>query len=249
MTIRIISRLDVKPPNLVKGIHLEGFRKIGNPADYALNYFEAGADEIMYQDIVASLYGRNTLTNLINETAKNLFIPLTVGGGIRSLQDAESLIRSGCDKVAVNSHAIARPKLLSELSQTLGVQAVVLGIEVVKRDGNWSVMTHGGREHTGKVLTEWIKEAEQIGIGEIFLTSIDQDGTFKGFDLHLYDEARNTTNVSIIAHGGAGTMQQILDVCQTGVNAVAIASVLHYKKLNIKTVKEYLFSNGFQTRI
>lgn len=248
MIFRIIARLDIKPPNLVKGIHLEGFRKIGSPAEFAERYFEDGIDEIIYQDIVASLYGRNTLTELISQTAKNIFIPLSVGGGIKNLNDAETLIRSGCDKVVLNTAAVLNPKVISEISEVLGAQAVVLGIEAIKRGSSWLVMTNSGREHTGKKVTDWIKEVDQLGIGEIMLTSIDFEGTEKGFDFNLYETARLLTSKSLIAHGGAGSVHDIVKIAKIGINGVAISSVLHKERFLVSEIKHELLKNGISIR-
>lgn len=249
MTFRVISRLDIKPPNLVKGIHLEGLRKLGDPALFATKYYKAGIDEISYQDIVASLYNRNSIKELVSTTAESVFVPISVGGGIRSINDATGLIRSGADKISINTAAIKRPEFLQELSAVLGSQAVILGVEAKKTtNGEYLVMTDCGREHTGKSVLDWIQEATHYGIGEILLTSIDMEGTQKGFDLDLLTKVREITDVPIIAHGGCGKMTDVSDVAHAGGDGYAIATVLHYERFTITDIKNHLSSVGIDVR-
>ena len=249
MTFRVISRLDIKPPNLVKGIHLEGLRKIGNPSIFANRYYEAGVDEISYQDIVASLYNQNSIKNLVSTTAESVFVPISVGGGIRSIADATQLIRSGADKVSVNTAAVKRPEFLQELATVFGSQAVTLGIEAKKVSaGDYLVMTDCGREHSGKSVKDWIQEACSFGVGEILLTSIDREGTQRGFDLDLLSMVRALTDLPIIAHGGCGKLSDISDVANEGGDGYAIASVLHYEKLAIGDIKTHLTRAGVEVR-
>jgi len=249
MTFRVNARLDVKPPNLVKGIHLEGFRKIGNPSVYAERYYQDGADEISYQDIVASLYDRNSIDELISETAKSVFIPITVGGGIKSAEQAEKLIRQGADKVCINSGAVKNPRLIEEIAGSLGSQAVVLGVEAKQILKNaYTPMTDCGREHSGMDVRGWVEKASELGIGEIVLTSIDQEGTLKGFDFELFSQVRNSTNVPIILHGGAGSFEDIRAAAEAGADGVAIASILHFQKISIREIKKSLVAANIGVR-
>jgi cyclase len=250
MTFRVIARLDVKPPNLVKGIHLEGFRQIGNPALYAEKYFKDGADEISYQDIVASLYDRNSMDDLVSETATSVFVPITVGGGIKSAEQAEKLVKHGADKVCINTGAINNPSLIEEIAGSLGSQAVVLGIEAKHLSEKiYTPMTDCGREHSGMDIREWVEKASKLGIGEIVLTSIDREGTLKGFDFELFSQVRNSTNVPIILHGGAGSLEDIRAASQVGADGVAIASLLHFQKATIREIKESLVAANVEVRL
>src|SRR6185437_12546090 len=185
-TVRLIARLDIKAPNLIKGIHLEGLRVIGDPNVYARRYYEQGADELIYMDIVASLYERNSLTDIVEKATRNVFVPLTVGGGVRSVEDARKLLASGADKVGINTAAVRRPALIAEIAQRFGSQAVVLSIEAKRSSpGHWEAYTDNGREHTGLDVVAWAKRATELGAGEILLTSVDQEGTRKGLDVAL----------------------------------------------------------------
>jgi len=186
MSIRIIPRLDIKGPNLVKGIHLEGLRVLGRPEEFAKYYYEQGADELMYQDVVASLYGRNSLQEIINRTAKAIFIPLTVGGGIRTIEDIRNVLRAGADKVAINTAAIKNPEFIKQAAINYGSSTIVIAIEAIKhKNGDYFAYTDNGREYTGKEVVEWAKRVEELGAGEIVLTSVDREGTGEGFDLDL----------------------------------------------------------------
>lgn len=250
MTFRVIARLDVKPPNLVKGVHLEGLRKIGNPWEFAKKYYEEGADEISYQDIVASLYNRNSIAELVAQTAKDVFIPLSVGGGIRTAQDANNLVRMGADKVIVNTAAVARPTIIRDIADNLGNQAVIVGIEAMNSNSDsWEVMTNCGREHTNRNVIEWVQEVESLGAGELLLTSINREGTRKGFDLELVSRVRKISNLPLIAHGGAGKLSDILDVARAGADAVALATILHHNIIQINEIKNHLRSAGFEVRV
>jgi cyclase len=246
---RVIARLDVKPPHLVKGIHLEGLRKIGSPIDYALRYYKEGVDEIQYQDIVASLYKRESILNLISETAERVFVPLTVGGGVRNLDDALSLVRHGADKVVVNTGAINDPTLITKIANELGSQAVVLAIEVIRRNNSYSCLTNSGRETTKIQLEAWISEAEDRGCGEILVTSIDAEGTMRGPDYELIEFVRQRTILPMIAHGGFSSFNDVYNVATLGVDAVSLASIIHFNHITIKQLKEYLFGRGVDVRI
>lgn len=247
---RVIARLDVKGPNLIKGIHLEGLRVVGNPQQFATEYFEQGIDEIIYMDAVASLYGRNSLTDIIEKTSKDIFIPITVGGGIRSVEDAWKLFRSGADKVALNTAAIANPELITDISKRFGNQAVVISIEAkAQADGSWEAYVDNGREKTGKDVVAWAKEVESLGAGEILLTSVDKEGTQKGFDSKLIKQVSKEVNIPVIASGGMGSISDFGEsVNEAGADAVAIAHMLHYKKLTVKEIKQFAMSNNIPVR-
>jgi len=250
MTFRIISRLDIKPPNLVKGVHLEGFRKVGDPAFFARKYYEQGADEISYQDIVASLYDRNSIQSLVSITAEDVFIPVTVGGGIRNIEDATLLIRSGADKVCLNTAAVKNPDVISHLASVFGTQAVVLGIEAKHSGGgDYSVMTDCGREKSGLSVKDWAGLASELGAGEIFLTSIDREGTRSGLDLELLKLVRSLSELPIVLHGGSKTAEDISLAAKAGADGVAIASLLHFQINTITELKESLSNLGIKVRI
>lgn len=249
-SIRLIPRLDIKGPNLIKGIHLEGLRVVGDPQEYARRYYDQGADELIYMDIVASLYGRNSLRDIVSRTAQNVFIPLTVGGGIRSVDDVRELLRAGADKVAVNTAAVKRPELISEIARAFGSQCMVLSIEA-KQIGTerWEVFTDNGRERTGLDVIAWVKKAVYFGAGEVMLTSVDREGTRKGFDVDLVRAVTDACAVPVIASGGMGTVDHFVDVCQQGhADAVAIADVLHYRRLELKEIKDSVCARGISVR-
>ena len=238
--IRLIPRLDIKGPNLIKGIHLEGLRVMGDPQEFAVGYYEGGADELIYMDVVASLYGRNSLTDIVKRTVQNVFIPLTVGGGIRSTDDVKDILRSGADKVAINTAAINNPKLIRQVSQRFGSQCMVLSIEAKQTGpGEWEAYTDNGREKTGKNVREWVQQGVELGAGEILLTSVDREGTRKGFDIELVKAVSEAVPVPVIASGGMGQAQDLIDVVQHGkADAVAMADVLHYRRMEIKDIRE-----------
>ncbi len=237
--MRLIARLDIKGPNLIKGIHLEGLRVIGDPQARALKYYQAGADELLYMDIVASLYQRNNLTEVVRRTAENIFIPLTVGGGVRSLDDVDSLLRSGADKVAVNTAATRRPSLLREIANRFGSQCLVLSIEAKRGPGGWEAYTDNGREHTGLDVLDWARQAVGLGVGEILLTSVDQEGTRKGFDLPLVKAVATAVPVPVIASGGMGGIEHLIEVVREGkADAVAMADILHYDREDLAEIRD-----------
>jgi len=246
-TIRIIPRLDIKGPNLVKGIHLEGLRVLGRPESFARHYYEQGADELLFQDTVASLYQRNNLAEIVKKTGENIFVPLTVGGGIRSLEDINRVLRAGADKVAINTAAIANPDFINKASETFGSSTIVVAVEVIRQaDGSYLLYTDNGREHTGINALSWIKEVEQRGAGEILLTSIDSEGTGKGFDLSLLEEVSDLISIPLIAHGGAASVKDIHDAVVNGkADAVALASMLHYTAINqLREMTDSSFEEG-----
>lgn len=228
--IRIIPRLDIKGQNLVKGIHLEGLRVLGKPEDFARHYYECGADELMYQDVVASLYGRNSLHDIISRTAKNVFIPLTVGGGLRTIKDIKEVLRAGADRVSLNTSAIKNPEFIKEASEKFGSSTIVISIEAIRQpDGRYLAYTDNGREHTGVEVFEWAKRVEELGAGEIVITSVDKEGTGLGYDIELTKKIANAVSIPVVASGGAGNLEHIKKVIVEGkVDAVAIASILHY---------------------
>jgi cyclase len=230
MDIRIIPRLDIKGPNLVKGIHLEGLRVLGKPETFARHYYEMGADELIYQDAVASLYNRNSLHEIISRTAQEVFIPLTVGGGLRCLDDIREVLRSGADKVSLNTAALKDPLLIRQASEKFGSSTIVVAIEAIKQpDGRYLAYTDNGREYTGVEVLSWAKRVEDLGAGEIFLTSVDREGTGMGFDVDLVRSVADALSIPVIAHGGAGNKEHLLEVIRDGhANAVALSSVLHY---------------------
>jgi len=248
--IRLIPRLDIKGPNLIKGIHLEGLRVVGDPQEYARRYYEQGADELIYMDIVASLYGRNSLRDIVSRTARDVFIPLTVGGGVRSVDDVKELLRAGADKVAINTAAVQRPQLITEVSRAFGSQCMVLSIEAKKIGGDkWEVFTDNGRERTGRDVVEWVAQATELGIGEILLTSVDQEGTRKGFDVELVRKVTAATTVPVIASGGMGSVDHLVDVCERGqADAVAIADALHYDRLSLLDIRLQALEQGLTIR-
>lgn len=238
--LRLIPRLDIKGPNLIKGIHLEGLRVVGDPQEFAIRYYQAGADELIYMDIVASLYGRNNLSDIIQRAADNVYIPITVGGGIRTMADARHLLRSGADKVAINTAAIARPELISEVAHRFGSQAMVLSVEAKQlAKGKWEAYTNNGRERTGFDVVEWVQRGVELGAGEILLTSVDREGTRKGFDLELVSAVSNAVSVPVIASGGMGSAEDLVAVASIGgADGVAMADVLHYGRTTLKELRQ-----------
>ncbi len=230
MSVRIIPRLDIKGPNLVKGIHLEGLRVLGKPEQFARHYYENGADELFYMDAVASLYGRNSLVEIIENTSREIFIPLTVGGGLRSVDDIRAVLRAGADKVAINTAAVHRPEMISEASLRFGSSTIVVAIDAKKHaDGTYEALVDYGRERTGVDALDWARRAVELGAGELLVTSIDQEGTGQGFDTGLIGEISRSVPVPVIACGGAGRIEHVKETIEVGeADAVALASMLHY---------------------
>jgi imidazole glycerol-phosphate synthase subunit HisF len=247
--VRIIARLDVKAPNLVKGIQFEGLRKLGNPNDFARKYYEQGIDEIYYEDIVASLYERNSLLDIIEQATRDIFVPITVGGGLRTIEDVTAVLQAGADKVAINTAAIKDPTLISAVSKRFGSQCMVLSVQAKKNNSGWEAYYDNGREHSGLDAVEWAKKGEASGAGEILLTSVDMEGTMKGFDLELLEAVTSQVDIPVIASGGMGTLNDFSEaVCQAETDAVAIASVLHYEKLSIQEIRRYATEQGISVR-
>ncbi len=247
---RLIARLDVKGPNLIKGIHLEGLRVIGAPNDYAKRYYAQGADELIYIDCVASLYGRNSLGDTVQQAAQDVFIPMTVGGGIRTVDDATHLLRCGADKVAVNTGAVANPQLISDIARRFGSQCMVLSVEAKRLGpGRWEAFTDNGREDTGLDVITWIKRGVALGAGEVLLTSVDQEGTRKGFDVALLSAVTSEVSVPVIASGGMGNTDHLLDVVQRGhADAVAMADILHYGRASFADIRRAAHGAGIPVR-
>lgn len=244
--VRVIPRLDIKGPNLVKGIHLEGLRIMGKPEVFARQYYKDGADELIYMDVVASLYRRNNLLDIVSRTAREIFIPLTVGGGIRTLDDIRAVLRAGADKVALNTAVIKQPHLISEAARMFGSSTIVVSIEAIKRpDGNFEAYTDNGRESTGVNALEWASRSAELGAGEILITSIDREGTGKGFALDLTGAVAKALSIPIVACGGGGTVQHVEEVVSVGMaNAVCLASMFHYHYLKTCNKEEVPFQEG-----
>ncbi len=228
--MRIIPRLDIKGPNLVKGIHFEGLRVLGKPERFARYYYENGADELIYMDVVASLYGRNSLLDIVERTAREIFIPLTVGGGLRSVEDIRKVLRAGADKVSLNTAAIGRPELVREATRAFGSSTIVVSIEAIRNpDGTYEAYVDYGRQRTGVDVFEWAVHAAELGAGELMVTSINNEGTGNGFDLELTRRIAEAVPIPVIAGGGAGKVGDVHDVITQGkADAVCLASILHY---------------------
>ena len=240
---RVIGRLDIKGEFLIKGIQLEGLKKIGNPNEYALKYYKEGIDELLFMDVVASLYGRNNLYQVIEKAAKNIFIPICVGGGVRSESDAENLLHSGADKICINTAAIKNPKMISKLAKRFGSQCIVLSVEAKKVSKDcWEAYTHNGREKTNLKVNDWIKKAIDLGIGEVILTSVDFDGTGNGFDYDLVSQISKICEGPLIISGGLGNLDHIKEVLKKKVKfeGIASAKALHYNDLSINDIKKIL---------
>ncbi|MFZ2157762.1 MAG: imidazole glycerol phosphate synthase cyclase subunit [Bradyrhizobium sp.] len=245
-----MARLDIKGPNLIKGVHLEGLRVIGDPQDYARRYYEQGADELIYIDVVASLYGRNKLTDIVSRAARDVFVPMTVGGGIRNVEDVTDLLRNGADKIAINTGAVQRPELIGDVARRFGSQCMVLSIEAKQTGpGRWEVYTDGGREKSGLDAVEWAKRAAGLGVGEMLVTSIDREGTRKGFDVALTAAISRAVDVPVIASGGYGEIRHLVDVVnEGGADAVAIADAVHYNRTTLTDIRSAAWAAGISLR-
>ncbi|MBR2635425.1 MAG: imidazole glycerol phosphate synthase subunit HisF [Oscillospiraceae bacterium] len=247
---RIIPCLDVRDGMVVKGVNFVGIKEVGDPVECAMEYDRQGADEICFLDITATHEGRGTMIDVVRRTAKKVFVPLTVGGGIRTVEDYRDILRAGADKVSVNSAAIRNPQLIRQAADKFGSQCVVVAVDAKQRpDGGWSVFVNGGRIDTGLDALEWIKQCEKLGAGEILLTSMDADGTKNGFDLSLTDAVTRSVGIPVIASGGCGKLSDFSDVFQkTGADAALAASLFHYKELTVGQVKEHLAAEGIPVR-
>ena len=249
--IRVIARIDVKNEHAIKGIHLEGLRKVGKPNKMALDYYKNGIDEIVFMDAVAAYYDRNSLSELIQNSCSDVFIPITVGGGIRTIDDIKDALKSGADKVAINTKAVQDPEFINHASKIFGSQCIVSSIEAKEIGENkWEVYTDNGREPTGLDVIEWARNVEKLGAGEIMLTSIDKEGTEKGFDVNLCQMVSNQVTIPIIASGGMGKSSDSVKLIKhANVDAIAIASVLHYKLESVQNIKSSLTENKIRVRI
>ena len=248
---RIIPCLDVDGGRVVKGVNFVGLRDAGDPVEVAKRYNIEGADEITFLDIGASHEGRDTIVDVVREVAKEVFIPLTVGGGIRKLDDIYNLLAVGCDKVSINSAAIHRPEFITEASKKFGSQCIVVAIDAKRvGDGSWHIFTHGGRNDTGLDAIKWAREAYDRGAGELLVTSMDADGTKAGFDNELNKKIAEVTSIPIIASGGAGTMKHIEEAFTLGhADAALAASIFHFKEIDIMDLKRYLKSRDIPVRL
>jgi cyclase len=247
---RLIARLDIKGPNVVKGIAFEGLRVMGDPHEHATSYCHQGADELLYLDIVASLYQRNMLLDLIARTTRNVFIPITVGGGVKGIDDAENLLRAGADRIAVNTAALKEPSLIARLAERFGSQCVVVSVEAKRRgEGVWEAFGNNGREPSGRDVVAWCREAAALGAGEILVTSVDQEGSMRGFDLALCRAVADAVDIPTIAAGGMGQIEDVTRVVdECGVDAVAIASVLHYRRTDLAALRAQALAAGLNVR-
>ena len=249
--IRIIARLDVKNEFVIKGIHLEGLRKIGDPNKLAKKYYEDGADEIIFMDAVAAYYDRNSLSHIVAKACEDIFIPITVGGGIRTLEDIQNALNSGADKVAINTKAIQYPDFLTQASRVFGSQCIVSSIVAKKiASKKWEAYIDNGREPTGLDAIEWARKVEELGAGEIMLTSLDMEGTKKGFDIELYQAIQDIVSIPIIASGGMGKADDAIELLiNSKVDAIATASVIHYNLDSITNIKKSFIENNIKVRV
>lgn len=249
MPIRIIARLDIKGSTLIKGVHLEGWRAVGNPAEFSEKYYLAGIDEIIYIDCVASLYSRDLIKDIVENVTKNVFIPLTVGGGVKTVDDAYELLNSGADKIAINTGAIKRPALIKEASERFGRQCVVASIAAKKvSPGRWEAYFDSAREPTGFDVVEWARELAELGAGEILLTSIEREGTGRGFDVDLVKSVSSAVNIPVIVGGGFGKPPDLVAAVENGASAAAIADAFHYDKINIGDLKAFAEKHNIPVR-
>ncbi len=246
---RIIPCLDVKNGKVVKGINFENLRDIGSPSELAEEYERQGADEITFLDITASLESRQTMLDVVSETAKRLFVPLTVGGGIRTYSDMRDALNAGADKVSVNSAAVSNPEMITECSEGFGSQCVVVAIDAKRTDGGWKVATHGGTRLTDLDAVEWAQRVQDLGAGEILLTSMDADGVKTGYDIPLTAAVADAVSIPVIASGGCGSKEHIYEVfSQTNASAALAASIFHYRECTVGDVKQYLRDRGINVR-
>ncbi len=248
--IRLIPRLDIKGPKVIKGIHLEGLRVVGDPQEFARRYYDQGADELLYVDVVASLYGRNSLHDIVQSAARDVFVPLTVTGGLRSVDDVRLMLRSGADKVGINTAATKRPELIREVARKFGSQCMVLSIEAKQvAPGRWEAYTDNGREKTGLDVIEWVQRGVELGAGEILLTSVDREGTREGFDTNLVAAVSAVVPVPVIASGGMGCLEDVVTVVREGAaDAVAMADMLHYGRATIAEIRAAARAAGLTVR-
>ena len=248
--VRIIPCLDVKNGRVVKGINFVDLVDAGDPVEQAKHYSDNGADEICFLDISASLENRDTMVNVVKKTANEVFIPLTVGGGISSIENIQSLLKAGADKVSINSAAINNPNIIKQSSEYFGNQCIVVAVDAKRIDNDWYVFSHGGTKNTGMFALDWINRVQELGAGEILLTSMDKDGTKSGFDINLLSEVSKFVTVPVIASGGVGKLEHFYEGVTKGeANALLAASVFHFNEISIKEVKEYLLSKNIEIRL
>lgn len=255
VAVRVIPCLDVKNGRVVKGVNFEGLKDAGDPVELAARYDAEGADELTFLAVSASQDGRGTMLEVVRRTADQVFIPLTVGGGVRSAEDVDQLLRAGADKVSVNTSAIARPELLQELSQRFGAQCVVLSVDARRvpeggkqQPSGFEVTTHGGTRSAGIDAVEWAQKGEALGVGEILLNSMDGDGTKRGFDLELIEKVRHAVSIPVIASGGAGKPEDFPPAIASGADAVLAASIFHFGEVTISEVKKQVAAAGYEVR-
>ncbi|GAB92035.1 imidazole glycerol phosphate synthase subunit HisF [Gordonia rhizosphera] len=255
VAVRVIPCLDVDDGRVVKGVNFQNLRDAGDPVELAARYDKEGADELTFLDVTASSSGRSTMIDVVKRTADQIFIPLTVGGGIRTVDDVDTMLRAGADKVSVNTAAIARPDVLAEMSRRFGSQCIVLSVDArtvpegsPPTPSGWEVTTHGGREGTGIDAVEWARRGQDLGVGEILLNSMDADGTKQGFDLRMLKAVRAAVHVPVIASGGAGAVDDFAPAVQAGADAVLAASVFHFGELTIPEVKAAMSADGIIVR-
>jgi len=248
LAVRVIPCLDVDAGRVVKGTNFVDLRDAGDPVEIAKRYNKEGADELVFLDITASSDKRAITLDIVKKTAEQVFIPLTVGGGIRTIDDIRTLLKAGADKISLNTAAVNNPDLISEGSKRFGSQCIVVAIDAKKDGKSWAVYTHGGRNKTKLDAIKWAKKVVEFGAGEILLTSMDKDGTKDGYDLELMEEITKVVNVPVIASGGAGKKEHFVDVCKKGASAVLAASLFHFKELTISDLKKYMKKNGIVVR-
>lgn len=248
--LRVVARLDVKNDHVIKGIHLEGLRKVGRPGELSKRYYAAGIDEVLFMDAVASLYERNNLFGMIEKACEEVFVPMTLGGGIRKLRDIDAALKAGADKVALNTQAIKTPGIIREAAHVYGSQCIVASIEAKRRKNGWEAYVDNGREATGVNVLQWAQELEKLGAGEILLTSIDCEGTSKGMAVELATRVCELVNIPVVLSGGAGTTDHVVQAGAIAqLDAIAFASVLHYEKLSVDNIKQALCGAGRETRL
>ena len=238
---RLVARLDVKGPNVIKGVQFEGLKVMGDPAQLARRYYQDGAQELLFIDTVASLYGRNNLTSLVAQTVQDVFIPLTVGGGIQSVEHARSLLSAGADKIALNTPAINRPELIRELAEEFGSQCVVLSIQSKRNANGWEALTEAGREHSGRDVLQWLEEATDGGAGEVLITSVDKDGTGTGFDVNLFETVSAMSRIPVIVSGGFGKLDHLNDLLEVArPEGIAIGRAVHTGQETFRALRQHL---------
>jgi cyclase len=247
LAFRIIARLDIKPPWLIKTRRLEGVKKVGNPADYARRYDRDGIDEILYLDVVASLYGRNSLGSLLDDTTSDVFTPVTAGGGLRSAEDVRALLQHGADKVCINTALIDRPELVDEITQKFGAQVLTVQIDAKRRDGWWECLCDGGRQTTGRAVLDWAREVTDRGAGEILLTCVDTEGTGAGMAQEL-TEAVAALPIPVVAAGGFSHPDHATEMADAGASGIAISGALHYDRVALPEIREALRDRGYHVR-